>query len=95
MQFALTVSVLVLMTGLAACARDPASGSVTDAVVATTASVAVEPASDEHMDAHQPADGKLPLVVVYKSPTCGCCESWVGHMQGAGFPVEIRQSLRS
>ncbi len=30
----------------------------------------------------------LPLVVVYKSPTCGCCEKWIGHMQGAGFSVE-------
>jgi hypothetical protein len=28
-------------------------------------------------------------LVVYKSPTCGCCESWVEHMRDAGFEVEI------
>lgn len=30
--------------------------------------------------------------VVYKSPTCGCCEKWVDHMRGAGFnlaPVDL------
>lgn len=32
----------------------------------------------------------LPLVVVYKSPTCGCCESWIAHMKAAGFPVEAK-----
>lgn len=26
-------------------------------------------------------------VVVYKSPTCGCCAAWVEHMRGAGFQV--------
>jgi hypothetical protein len=25
--------------------------------------------------------------VVYKSPTCGCCEKWVNHMQQAGFSL--------
>jgi hypothetical protein len=26
-----------------------------------------------------------PLVEVYKSPTCGCCNDWIKHMQGNGF----------
>jgi hypothetical protein len=34
-----------------------------------------------------PADG--PLVVVYKTPTCGCCRKWVDHMQANGFRVEV------
>lgn len=29
-----------------------------------------------------------PDVVVYKSPTCGCCNAWVEHMREAGFEVE-------
>ena len=33
---------------------------------------------------------RLPLVVVHKSPTCGCCTVWAAHMRKAGFPVEIR-----
>lgn len=29
---------------------------------------------------------KEPLLV-YKSPTCGCCEAWMDHMSEAGFEV--------
>lgn len=29
-------------------------------------------------------------VVVYKSPTCGCCGKWVEHMEENGFSVEVR-----
>lgn len=28
-----------------------------------------------------------PPVVVYKSPTCGCCGDWILHLQQAGFQV--------
>lgn len=35
-------------------------------------------------------DAGLPLVVVHKSPACGCCEAWVTHMKSAGFPVEVK-----
>ena len=27
-------------------------------------------------------------MVVYKSPTCGCCNAWVKHVRAAGFTVE-------
>jgi hypothetical protein len=27
-------------------------------------------------------------MVVYKSPTCGCCSAWVDHMRENGFEVE-------
>ncbi len=26
-------------------------------------------------------------VVVYKSPTCGCCAAWIDHLRSAGFSV--------
>lgn len=29
----------------------------------------------------------LPVVNVYKSPTCGCCGKWVDHMTASGFQV--------
>lgn len=32
-------------------------------------------------------------LVVYKSPTCGCCDKWVEHMQDAGFSVEPRDRV--
>ncbi|OZG75343.1 metal-binding protein [Hahella sp. CCB-MM4] len=28
-------------------------------------------------------------MTVYKSPSCGCCEGWVKHMEQAGFDVEV------
>ncbi len=37
-----------------------------------------------------PAPEPLPLVIVYKSPACGCCLAWADHMRSSGFPVEIR-----
>lgn len=27
-------------------------------------------------------------VVVYKSPTCGCCSKWIDHLKQSGFTVE-------
>jgi hypothetical protein len=35
---------------------------------------------------------QLPLVVVTKSPSCGCCALWVDHMRQAGFQVEVRNT---
>lgn len=32
----------------------------------------------------------LPLVVVHKSPTCGCCNAWIEHLRAYGFTVESR-----
>lgn len=29
----------------------------------------------------------LPVIDVYKSPTCGCCSKWVDHLRQAGFEV--------
>lgn len=35
-------------------------------------------------------------IMVYKSPTCGCCGKWIEHMEKAGFSVDVenRQDLR-
>lgn len=36
-------------------------------------------------------------LVVYKSPTCGCCRKWINHIQDVGFETDIvnRNSLDS
>jgi len=39
------------------------------------------------------ADGvaeATPAVLVYKTPSCGCCNGWIEHMEAAGFRVEAR-----
>ena len=35
-------------------------------------------------------DQALPTVLVYKTPTCGCCNGWIGHLEAAGFTVDAR-----
>ncbi len=30
-------------------------------------------------------------IVVYKSPTCGCCGKWVDHLRANGFSVSVRE----
>lgn len=32
-----------------------------------------------------------PEVQVFKSPSCGCCGAWVGHMRAAGFSVKVTE----
>jgi hypothetical protein len=34
-------------------------------------------------------DTTLPVVHVYKTPTCGCCTDWVHHMEANGFRTEV------
>jgi hypothetical protein len=31
----------------------------------------------------------VPVVEVYKSPTCGCCGKWVEHLRTSGFAVNV------
>jgi len=33
-------------------------------------------------------------LTVYKSPTCGCCEDWIIHMEGEGFEAAIEHPSR-
>lgn len=33
-----------------------------------------------------------PTVVVYKSPTCGCCTAWADRMRAAGFRLEVHDT---
>ena len=34
------------------------------------------------------ASSVKPLVEVYKSPSCGCCNEWIKHLQANGFEVK-------
>ncbi|MBF0622366.1 MAG: DUF411 domain-containing protein [Magnetococcales bacterium] len=37
-----------------------------------------------------PAHAEEQKMVVYKSPSCGCCGGWVEHLQANGFSVSVR-----
>jgi hypothetical protein len=68
---------LASLSHLTACTRTPS-------LVDTTAST---PHATVSATSHESA---LPLVVVHKDPSCGCCAAWVKHLQDAGFTVEVR-----
>ena len=36
------------------------------------------------------ATDPLPEMVVYKSPTCGCCSEWIDHLKENGFQVTFK-----
>lgn len=38
------------------------------------------------------AQSALPVMIVNKSPSCGCCGLWVEHVKSAGFKVEINDT---
>lgn len=43
-----------------------------------------------HLKAREQTVATSPTtVVVYKSPTCGCCMKWVEYLQQSGLPVEV------
>jgi len=52
-------------------------------LLVVTARADASPASDAALIAANP-------VLVYKTPTCGCCGDWVKHLEEAGFEVETR-----
>ena len=53
----------------------------------TGAPVAVVAAVEQSAEVHG-----LPVALVHKSATCGCCGLWVDHLKEAGFQVEVRNS---
>lgn len=74
----MAAGIALVAAGAAACAGDR-----TEAEASSPAREGTSPAV---------AAGAAPAavsdsVVVYKSPTCGCCERWVEHMRASGFRV--------
>jgi hypothetical protein len=64
------------------------SGSSGESAPATVAQAPASTPSALHAAAAQP-NPALPVIKVWKTPTCGCCQGWVDHMRLAGFTVEV------
>lgn len=91
----IAVIAAVLASGTVACTGAPNAGTEdTGSQQASTPVVADQPAATSAPpEAAQLVNAQaLPLVLVHKSPTCGCCGAWVDHMRAAGFQVEVRDS---
>jgi hypothetical protein len=86
----LFTGILVLsLTSCAASTSDNAVSSVSSAkpVVAVNKSSPLSPKVAAHNALLN--NSALPEMTVYKSPTCGCCTSWVEHMQKSEFKVSV------
>lgn len=81
----LAISLSAVVATLAACAQSPEPEAPAQASTPAQADPVVANGAAE-------TGGDLPLLVVHKSPSCGCCGLWVEHMQQAGFPVEVRDT---
>lgn len=73
---------LAASAALAACSQQSAPQAEPAPVTSAAA-----PASTNAL-----ASEELALVVVHKSPTCGCCGLWVEHIREAGFPVRVHDT---
>ncbi|MEQ3636481.1 DUF411 domain-containing protein [Alcanivorax sp.] len=36
-----------------------------------------------------PSAADAEMLTVYKSPTCGCCKKWIGHLEAEGFAASV------
>ncbi len=39
----------------------------------------------------RPPIGAPPPILVYKTPTCGCCKGWIAHLEKEGFAPRIEE----
>ena len=63
---------------LTACARPPETVGVQSSATRTPAPAVASTATT------------MPRILVHKSPSCGCCGSWVEHLRKSGFSVDVR-----
>ena len=78
--------------GTMACSGPDSPAASETAASLEAAAAPAETASVPGASDSTPAANVLPLVVVHKSPQCGCCTAWVEHMRSAGFEVEVRDT---
>jgi hypothetical protein len=92
-RMALPLVTALLLTGLVGC-TSPNSEYVEQAAISK------EPAARENKpdplspqvaarEAFLNKNLTLPVMTVYKSPTCGCCKLWVEQMETSGFKVSV------
>jgi hypothetical protein len=77
----------LLLVGLALVGAGAAYYYATPKAPAEAPTATASSVQAEALPAPNPA---LPVVKVWKSPTCGCCTGWVEHMRKAGFQVEVQ-----
>ncbi|HIE5097898.1 TPA: DUF411 domain-containing protein, partial [Stenotrophomonas maltophilia] len=59
---------------------------------APTASLAAEAAAAPDKSRPAIVDPALPIAIVHKTASCGCCGIWVDHLKAEGFQVDVRDT---
>ena len=67
------------------------AAGIVAAVWAGTHAITGKPATPATLEAAAAPPGPGDMVV-YKSPTCGCCDGWIDHVRAAGFRVVPRDT---
>jgi len=86
LSLSLLLTTVLLGTACARASEEAVSSSSPATATATTAASAVAVAAGPTIDP------ELPLAIVHKTASCGCCGVWADHLKAAGFPVEIRDT---
>jgi hypothetical protein len=60
------------------------------AAAGAPAEVAVNSPAAPAASGTEVSNAELPVIHVYKTPTCGCCADWVTHIEQAGFRTEVQ-----
>lgn len=80
----LAATVAATLFALTAC-----GSSARPAADSTSPSAGAGPATSATPAVATPAAAGEPTLVVYKTPSCGCCRGWVKAMESSGFKVEV------
>jgi hypothetical protein len=75
----IAITALITLFTISACSQEN-NKAVSNTVKAASLNEQATPASSVADNAAQ-----LPLLDVYKSPTCSCCEKWLDHIDQHGF----------
>ncbi|HEU0015764.1 MAG TPA: DUF411 domain-containing protein [Longimicrobium sp.] len=85
-------ALLLAAAALAACNSGAQGASPGASASPAGADYSAAPASGTTASAGAQAPVPGTRLVVYKSPTCGCCIKWVDHVKAAGFDVEVHDT---
>ena len=78
---------------MAGCTPTPGAAEAAAKPAAIVASAVQSQTPANHAPATEAtAQAEWPIVLVHKTPTCGCCGAWVEHIEAAGFPVSVVES---
>ena len=93
----MSARLLLLIAALAtpaigACSRSASPATATTDAAATPATSVKAGTPAASRPAASSAAVALPVVLVHKSLTCGCCAAWVQHLRASGFTVNVDET---